>query len=117
MGDNALPKAGRVPHVVYGNADPSYLWPTLFFPSWATVVGVNETDYGYCYRAPHHQHWVDGSFTATASCPGTATSPAEASRAELGLSPARERPVPRPGPQWRQVTFVPGSLAGWPAGS
>lgn len=67
---NALPKAGRVPHVVYGNADPSYLWPTLFFPSWAAVVGVNETDYGYYYKAPHHQHWVDGSFNGDGQLPG-----------------------------------------------
>jgi hypothetical protein len=26
----AVPKASRVPGHVYGNADPSYLWPELF---------------------------------------------------------------------------------------
>jgi hypothetical protein len=59
---NALPSASLVPANVSGNTDPSYLWPTLFFPSGTTVTGVNENDWGYSYFAPHHQYWVDASF-------------------------------------------------------
>ena len=66
----ALPKARLVPHVVFGNNDPSYLWPDLFFPSWATVTGVNENDWGYYYHAPHHQRWVDASFNGSGQLAG-----------------------------------------------
>jgi hypothetical protein len=58
----AMPQAGLVPHYVYGNAHPSYLWPGLFFPASAKVTGLNENDWGYYYTGPHGQSWVDASF-------------------------------------------------------
>jgi hypothetical protein len=45
----AKPDAHLVPRHVSGLADPSYLWPDLFFPSTATVTGVNEATWGYNY--------------------------------------------------------------------
>lgn len=66
----AMPKASRVPGHVYGDGYHSYLWPELFFPSSATVNGVNESDYGYYYHAPHHQSWVDGSFNGDGQLAG-----------------------------------------------
>jgi hypothetical protein len=60
----AMPDAGLVPSNVNGNAHPSYLWPTLFFPSSAIVTSPNENDWGYFYYAPQHQSWVDASFNA-----------------------------------------------------
>jgi hypothetical protein len=43
------PSAHLVPQHVSGSDDPSYLWPDLFFPSTATVTGVNEATWGYNY--------------------------------------------------------------------
>jgi len=61
-----LPNAHLVPRHLVGDADPSYLWPTLFFNSSATLENTgNENDWGYTYWTtnPHlHQQWVDASF-------------------------------------------------------
>jgi len=68
-----LPSAHLVPRKVNGDANPSYLWPTLFFSSTATLVGTgNENDWGYTYwtTTEHlHQHWVDASFNSGGQLP------------------------------------------------
>ena len=70
---NQLPHTGLVPRHVNGDADPSYLWPTLFFSPSATLVGAgNENDWGYTYRTTSrhlHQRWVDASFNSGGQVP------------------------------------------------
>lgn len=58
----ARPQAGLVPSAVSGNAYHSGLWPVRFFPPSARFAGIDESDYGYYYRGPSGQRWVDGSF-------------------------------------------------------
>ena len=64
----ATPKTQLVPKFVNGSpaGTESSTWPTLFFPTGTTIVGVNEATWGYFYTAHvrHHrhgvkQHWAD----------------------------------------------------------
>jgi hypothetical protein len=68
-----LPNTHLVPRHLVGDSDPSYLWPTLFFPASATLAGTgNENDWGYTYRttsAHLHQQWVDASFNGGGQVP------------------------------------------------
>jgi hypothetical protein len=57
---NAMPSARNVPHVVSGSNDPSYLWPQLYFPHWATVTGLNEATWDYSYTGKVFHRYVAG---------------------------------------------------------
>jgi hypothetical protein len=56
----ALPSASRVPTINFGSANPSYLWPQLFFPPNTVLTGLNESTYSYRY-ASNGEHWTDSS--------------------------------------------------------
>lgn len=60
--ESALPNKHLVPRHVTGSTDPSYLWPGLFFPVGSYIMGLNENDWGYYYKAPHDQTWADTSY-------------------------------------------------------